>query len=1424
MAGTLVAVEGGLLPPDLLDRIAAGDAEGQDAPAFGLGGNRRLIDEVQRAFSDARAEWNAFQVRLGRSSESVTTLTRQYWAVPLLEILGFQSLRTQRGHVEAGGQRYDISHIAGEADDAPPVHIVASGLPLDARAGRRSPHSSVQEYLNRSDAVWGMVTNGEQLRLLRDSERFTRPTYVEFDLRGIFEGNQYSEFALAYRLLHRSRFPTDGASVSDSWLEKYFHLGIDEGGRVRERLRDGVEDALRSLGQGLLSHPQSGALREALQAGRLDVAGYYRQLLRLVYRLLFLMVAEERRLIFPEDGGSDDRAAAYRRYYSVAALRDRCEHFFAGDGHHDLWLGLMQTFRIFRSRGDAEPLGLEPLDSELFGPRACSDLEGAACSNEELLRAMLNLSTFLDDDRGGARRRGRMRTSRAVRRRVNYAALDVEELGSVYEALLDLQPRIQQPVSESGYPTFDLVQGSERKQTGSYYTPPDLVHELVGSALVPIINERLTEAGTREEREQALLALRVLDPASGSGHFLLAAARRIAVELSLVRAGDDGYSPAEYREALRDVIRHCIYAVDKNPLAVDLCKVALWIESHSPGLPLSFLDHHVKCGDSLVGVSDLDRLHAGISDGAYKPVGGDDKAAATWYRKRNAGERKGQLALGHDPAAPAEWAEDFEAFADLDERSPDEVQAKESIYAQLRSDGTRWWDYKTACDLWTYAFFAPLQRAGADGHGRVPTTNDVRDALASSTRPARLIGTATGVAQEQRFFHWPLEFPDVFERGGFDVVLGNPPWDQLQPEEIPFFHSEGVVDIATLSGARRKGAIAQLDDTDPELASRWRAYKRNIEVTSKFLRQSDCYPLTAVGKINTYSVFTEKARSVTSRLGRVGFIVPSGIATDDTAKRFFADLINSRSLVSLLDFENREGIFPGVHRSYKFCLLTLAGRERPASEAEFAFFLHGTEQLAERERRFSLSPRDLALFNPNTLTAPTFRASRDADIARKLYQSAGVFWREARDGTSEANPWGAVFQTVFNMTTDSALFRTQEQLSMAGWHLDGNVFTRGQESYLPLYEAKLFHQYDHRFATFEGADAQARRGGKARDLTAAEKADRRSVAIPRYWVPAPEVAQRLEKVASNRSAIMSSRPRAPRTTGARLTLRDVVRATDERTGILSMIPLYAVGHTAAVIVTGPSPSETSRGADRRTAIPAMMRESAANEGAQLIHLDGGRWLQAIRDITDATNERTLITGHIGQAGAGHTAPLLNFEHSRAVGSALILANMNSLPLDWASRVSVGGTHMSHFIVKQLPVLPPAAYLETAASGETYVEMVVPRVLELTYTSHEMRGFAEDLGYDGPPWEWDEERRHRLKCELDAIFAHMYRLDRADLEWILDAQPPSESFPGLKRAEMREFGEYRTQRYVLTAYDAMARGAVPDLGPVRDDTGAGALSE
>ena len=212
----------------------------------------------------------------------------------------------------------------------------------------------------------------------------------------------------------------------------------------------------------------------------------------------------------------------------------------------------------------------------------------------------------------------------------------------------------------------------------------------------------------------------------------------------------------------------------------------------------------------------------------------------------------------------------------------------------------------------------------------------------------------------------------------------------------------------------------------------------------------------------------------------------------------------------------------------------------------------------------------------------------------------------------------------------------------------------------------------------------------------------------------------------------------------------------------------------------------------------------------ILHIDPVRWLQVFRDITNTTNERTLVADNVPGHGIGNNAPIIEYEHAREVASALVLANLNSLPLDWAARLSVGGTHMSFFILKQLPVLPPEAYLEETPKGKTWVELVVPRVLELTYTAHDLQGFAQDLGYDGDPFPWDEDRRHRLRCELDAIYAHMYQLNRTDLEWILDAEEPSQSFPGLKRGELREFGEYRTQRYVLQAYDQLARGELPDL--------------
>ena len=924
-----INVEGGLFPADLLDDIAAGTAGLPAASALGVDG-RRLTDDIQAAFSDARSYWDAFQRRLDRSSESRVSLTRQDWMLKFLELIGFGSLSFQRAALEAGGQSYFIPHRAGIPENAPPVHIVGIDQELDRREGRSSPHALVQEYLNRSDALWGLVGNGNVLRLLRDTARLFKPTYLEFNLEGMMEGNQYSEFALLYRLIHSSHFPQPETNAQDCGLEKYYQDGLDQGGRVREHLRVGVEECLKGLGTAFLKHPESETLRQKLSDGRLDTAAYYRQLLRLVYRFLFLMVAEERRLIFPEEAAASPEQKVYRENYSIGKLRDRAERYYRGDTHSDLWLGLRETFRLFRNSSNAAKLGLTALDGELFGPSGCPDLEQAHCRNEELLNAIRHLSTFLDE---GGTGRGRRARGPSVRRRVNYAGLNVEELGSVYESLLDFRPQVSLETQ-----TFEFVSGSERKQTGSYYTPPELVRELINSALVPVIDDRLKDLNSQKEKETALLGLRVCDPASGSGHFLLAAARRIARELAQVRTGEQEPVPTEYRLALRDVIRNCVYAVDKNPLAVDLCKVALWIEGHNAGLPLSFLDHHIRQGDSLVGVFDLKVLEQGIPDDAYQPVTGDDKATAKAYLQRNKRERTGQLPLSAAVDTPSTMAEDFGALAELEERTPEDVQGKESLYASIREEGSGWWDLKVACDLWTAAFFLPMVQDNNALLERIPTTGSVRRYVAQpASASGQMVGTVIEASLKQNFFHWPLEFPEVFENGGFDVVIGNPPWDKVEMNEVEFFEHRDA-DIARLTGTNRKSAIQGLKDTDQVLWSEFLDFSRKADAFAKFAKTSGRFSMTGTGRMNTFALFAEDNTHLCSPNGRIGMLVPTSIATDHTFRIFFGNLVSGNSIVSLYDFENREGIFESVHRSYKFCLFTLSGIQRPIEIARFAFF------------------------------------------------------------------------------------------------------------------------------------------------------------------------------------------------------------------------------------------------------------------------------------------------------------------------------------------------------------------------------------------------------------------------------------------------------------------------------------------------------
>jgi hypothetical protein len=1267
---------GGLLPPDVLQAVIANDREmGGLAPTdYGLPPAERVGEAAARAWAKAKNHWASFRSSTEDlpASESGVTQTRDQWLLPLLRDLGFAP--TFGAQPEAGGtRRYSVSHRDGPV----PLHLLSFRQSLDhgatAASGQRraAPHAVLQDYLNTAeDELYGVVSNGHLLRLLRKNASLTRQAYLEFDLQEMLEGAVYADFVLLFLVLHRSRFPRTGAEASDCWLERWRARAESQGTRALGKLRDGVAEAIKVLGNGFLRHPANGTLRDRLSGGALDSGGYYRQLLRLVYRLIFLFVAEERDLIF-ESGANARAKRIYGELYSASRLREVARQNLADDRHDDLWRGLQRTFGLLS--GQRPALDVPALGGGLFDIESCPDVDGCLLRNDALAEAIQYLSWV---------RVGR------VARRVSYRNLDAEELGGVYEGLLDRQPRFS--AADPEHPVFELVGGGERKQTGSYYTPASLVDELVRSALDPVIADRLAGMRTPADRARALLALAVCDTATGSGHFLLAAARRIAGELARVRAGDREPSPAEVRQALRDVVRHCIHGVDVNPLAVDLCRLSLWLEGHDAGRPLTFLDHRIKLGNSLVGATP-GLVADGIPDGAFDPVADDEKAVATKWKRLNRQQRDAQAKegerqasfLGSGGGVRAAWAEltgslaeAMRAIGDLPEDAPRQVAEQRAHYEAYRRERIE--PARAVLDAWAAAFFWRL-KAGAPA----PLTS--ADLHVPPGRPPSLAPEQwrelERLRREQHFFHWSLEFPEVFGRGGFDVVLGNPPWERIKLQEQEFFAEHDPEIAGAPNKAARQRLIDALVQSNPVLARQFAEAKRSAEAQSKFVRTSERFPLTAVGDVNVYALFAEQDRVILNDQGRAGVVVPTGIATDDSTKRFFQDVVDRGSLATLFDFENRKVFFEDVHASYKIALLTLSGAR--VERGDLAFFLTSVGQLSDDRRRFQLSADDFALLNPNTRTCPIFRTRADADLTRAIYRRVSVLVDERRG----QNPWGVEFLRMFDMSNDSGLFRDAPGPGL-----------------VPLYEAKLFHQFNHRWATYVD-------GGDARDASPAELADPAWRIRPRYWVEHREVEGRLS---SARGWMLASRMMA--------------RATDERTWIVGLLP----------------------------------RSGAGNSGA-------------VWRLPDIIKPR-----HV----------------------AALSANANSLVVDFVVRQKVGGANLNFFIVNQFPVLPPSAYTDVD------FDFIVPRVLELTYTAWDLQQFAQDLGYQGPPFAWDEERRALSRAELDAYYAALYGLTRDELRYVLDPADfygpdfPGETFRVLKERETRQYGEYRTGRLVLETWDRL----------------------
>jgi len=1357
-----ITSEGGLLPTDFLQALVGPKptADGLAPTAYHLAEGEKLNEAVTRSWSRLKGCWDNFKkTTAGKAApESTTTETRDRWLLPIFQELGFGRLKTTTA-IDIEGKSYPLTHRWENV----PIHLVGSTVALDTRTARvagaatASPHSMVQQLLNRrEDFLWAILSNGETLRLLRDNIALTRQSFVDFDLKAMFDGDLYADFFLFWLLCHHSRF--EGDPPETCWLEKWTKAAAQKGRRALEDMRPNVAKAIAALGQGLISHRKNQPLRDKLHSGQLGRQSLYEQILRVVYRMLFIITAEDRELLLRPDGTAD-AITRYQRFYSLSRLRE-LPPYRSGTPHEDLWIAFRLVADKLGSDEGCPEIALPALGSFLWSKQATPELDAATLDNQHFLEAFRDIA-FVQD--GG------------VRRMVDYKNLGREELGAVYESLLELHPEVNPAAG-----TFELKSfaGNARKTTGSYYTDDSLVHCLLDSALDPVLREHerdFAKIGFKSA-EEAILAIKVGDKAVGSGHFLISAAHRIARRLAAVRTGEEEPSPRALRTAIRDVIGHCLYGVDINPMAVELCKFNLWLEALEPGKPLTFLDHHIRCGNSLLGATP-ELIAAGLPDHAFEAMEGDDSAACSVLKKLNRAQREGlrYLFLTEDTAIRERMHQAAAAIDQMSDNRPEDIHRKEAAFRAAQSD----YDFSRAwalADLWCAAFvikkyFPPpagmpaspqptelhsqprltnaaspaqtglftdteaspdpnaqrIQEPTRPGSGTPIgiTTQHLRDFVEGAMLPSELLSATRRLASQYQLFHWHLAFPEVFAQGGFDVSLGNPPWERLKLQEKEWFANKRPDIASAPKTSARKQLINALRQEDPALFRDFSDALRQSEAESHFLRNSGLYPLCGRGDINVYTVFAELMRNHLDPNGRLGCILPSGIATDDTTKHFFQQIVREGSLVSLFSFENEEYLFPHVHHSMKFCLVTLAGRNRRAEKTDFIFYARQTSELANEARRFTLNAQEIALLNPNTKTCPIFRSKPDAELTKAIYRRVPIL---INDTDAPSNPWNMSFLRMFDSANDSNLFRTRQELEAQGFRLSSGNLVRESEQYVPLYEAKMVDTFDNRACHVVLNDTAAVRQGEAESLSTAEHRDPFAFAAPRYWVSTSDVASKLAG-RWNRS-----------------------------------------------------------------------------------------WLIGWRDITASISERTNTSLAMPKAACADTILLMLPEADTTPYLPALIAAQSSFVFDYVARQKLGGIHLKYHVFKQLSNLPPSTYRVAcpwSSPGQSLLEWLLPRVLELTYTAWDMRGFAQDCGWTGPPFRWQEDRRFLLRCELDAAFFHLYL--GPENEWlqqpdVLTRSLPApraaachimDTFPIVQRKDMDVYGRYRTKETILEIYGALA---------------------
>lgn len=1183
---TSIHIYGHLLSDDILHEIETDlSMLGNREQDFNL--DVSLTAKIDNAWSSLRNDWKLFaernMLRDPYGTKSVRRLMERFFSS-----LDYQ-LDYQPTQIEANERKFDIPYICPELGQLPVIIVgdktgdveldMMDKCTLDQRVKgehrQKSPHATMLDYLNSTEHIYGIVTNGQVLRLIRNTGQLVKLTYIEFDLRRMVEEDHYAEFCLLFRLMHTSRFShsSDDACIMEQW----FNRSIESGNRIRAGLSDAVQKAMEILGRAVVCGKGDGneAFRQAIMNGEANSQTLNKELIHFIYRVLFLFIIEDRNLVYhigdPDKDADYDRKVhcqdIYKKFYAVSRLRGLSElPHLRSSRYHDLWEGLMDSFHLFEDGAFGAPLCIKPLGGILFDKDTLHYLRYCRITNKELLEAFACLNEFKDEKQN--------------RVKINYSSLDVEEFGSVYEGILEMRAVITQGTSVMDW-GFTFGAGLDRKSSSSYYTRPDLVQNLIRTTLEPVIRERIAQCQTTEEKVRSLLSMKVCDAASGSGHIILAMARTLAWYICTLRTGEDNPASQDYREALREVIQKCIYAVDYNPDAVELCKVVLWIEGYCAGKPLSFLDHHVRCGNSVVGVTNLDSLLDGVPKEAFsaedketkKKIIDLNKAALKDVALVQAGKSagyavtlfSGDIAIQSIDDEQVGLAGKVKEINALPEDSLLQELAKQSKWEELMQS-PRVKCLRRACDIYTYSFFKQFKKedfksefdeeANTFTSFDIPYTRTVFNALqeikyldytAEEMEGLQVLSDSfkrevDEVARANRFFHWCVEFPEVFaDGGGFDVMCGNPPWDKIKVEDKKWFESHGRFDIVNAgTAAQRKKAIANLPIIDPILYKEYTDALAFAEAESRFVRFSGRFPLTATGDIDLYPMFAELCLSFS--IEAWGLVLPTGIAFNDSNKKFFAKLVEQNRLISLYDFENREKLFD-IDSTIKFCLLTAGRPQDEPRKVSGGFYLTRLDHLLDPNRIYTMESADFVRLNPNTKTCAVFRTSKDAGLTAKIYRHSQILLNE----TTGENPWQVKFGSMIHMSNDSQLFRTYAQLTDAGAIKDGNNFYLNGVEYIPLYEGKMFWLFNHHYGKnpITGPHPDS---GKLLSPSILEYQNSKSILYPYYWIPKEESGKRVIKLDKKNNITWAWKHKWL------IAFRAQSKTVNERTFIVSLMP------------------------------------------------------------------------------------------------------------------------------------------------------------------------------------------------------------------------------------------------------------------------------